>query len=48
MARCTFIENERRCVKEQHGIERQHLLATIWTLDDLIGLSTNEAEEATA
>lgn len=47
MTRCTFVENERRCVKDAHGEERQHLLATIWTLDDLIGLS-DEAEEATA
>lgn len=47
MTRCTYVENERRCVKDTHGEERQHLLATIWTLDDLIGLPTT-AEEATA
>lgn len=47
MERCTYVENDRRCVKTAHGEERQHLLATIWTLDDLLGLPTT-AEEATA
>jgi hypothetical protein len=47
MTRCAYVENERRCVKMTHDEERQHLLATIRNLDDLIGLST-KAEEATA
>lgn len=49
MGRCKHTERlpdrERRCVKDEHGEERKHLMATIVTLLDRVGLDT-EAEEA--
>ena len=48
--RCTHTEQladrERRCVKQAHDESKMHLMGTIRTLLDRVGL--NEAEEANA